>query len=67
VPFLAVSPSVPWIAFTGAVVFSYSFFLSEPWGIPLWARLVEAAPLAAAAVARLRWGRSTHRAGVETA
>ena len=65
--FLAVSPSVPWIAFTGAVVFSYSFFLSEPWGIPLWARLVEAAPLAAVAVARLRRGRSTHRAGVETA
>ena len=59
VPFLAVTPSVPLIAFTGTVGFAYSFFLSEPWTIPLWARLVEVAPLAIAAAARLheafRW------------
>ena len=48
VPFLAVTPSVPLIAFTGAVGYAYSFFASQPWAIPLWARLVEAAPLAVA-------------------
>ena len=53
VPFLAVTPSVPLIAFTGTVGFAYSFFLSEPWTIPLWARLVEVAPLAIAAAVKL--------------
>ena len=53
VPFLAVTPSAPLIAFTGAVVFAYSFFLSEPWAIPLWARLVEGAPLGIAAALKL--------------
>ncbi len=54
VPFLAVTPSVSLIAFTGSVAFAYSFFLSEPWTIPLWARLVEVAPLAIAGAVRLR-------------
>ena len=54
VPFLAVTPSVPLIAFTGTVGFAYSFFLSEPWTIPVWARLVEVAPLAIAAAVKLR-------------
>ena len=45
VPFLAVTPSVWWIAFTGSVAFAYAFFLSEPWAIPMWARLLEIAPL----------------------
>jgi alpha-1,6-mannosyltransferase len=54
VPFLAVTPSVPLIAFTGTVGFAYSFFLSEPWTIPVWARLVEVAPLAIAAGVKLR-------------
>ena len=50
VPFLTIVPSVSWIAFTGTVVFSYALFLSDPWAIPWWARLVEVAPLAVAAV-----------------
>ena len=45
VPFLAVAPSVPWIAFTGAVAFAYTFFLQQPWAIPWWARALEFAPL----------------------
>jgi alpha-1,6-mannosyltransferase len=53
VPFLTTMPSVPWIAFTGTVVFSYAFFLSDPWAIPWWARLVEVAPLAVGAVVML--------------
>lgn len=53
VPFLAVTPSVPLIAFTGTVGFAYSFFLSEPWTIPVWARLVEVAPLAIAGAVKL--------------
>jgi alpha-1,6-mannosyltransferase len=53
VPFLAVMPSMPWIAFTGTVAFSYAFFLSDPWTIPWWARLVELAPLAVAVVIAL--------------
>ena len=67
VPFLAVTPSVPWIAFTGAVALSYSFFLSEPWGIPLWARLAQLAPLATAVLLRWRWRPRTYPATVETA
>ncbi len=62
VPFLAWSPSVPWIAFTGTVVLAYSFFLQQPWAIPGWARAIEFAPLGLGAgwwlVARLplrRW------------
>jgi alpha-1,6-mannosyltransferase len=54
VPFLAVTPSVPLIAFTGTVAFAYTFFLSEPWTIPLWARLVEVASLGIAAALKLR-------------
>jgi hypothetical protein len=54
IPFLAVTPSVPWIVFTGTAGFAYSFFLSEPWTIPVWARLVEVAPLAIAGVVKLR-------------
>ena len=53
VPFLAVAPSVPWIAFTGTAAFAYSFFLSTPWTIPLWARLVEVTPLALGAAGRV--------------
>ena len=56
VPFLAVTPSIALITFTGTVGFAYSFFLSEPWTIPIWARLVEAAPLAIAAILKLRDG-----------
>jgi hypothetical protein len=60
-----VTPSVPLIAFTGTLGFAYSFFLSEPWAIPLWARLVEAAPLAVAALVRLRgWRASTWVASI---
>jgi uncharacterized protein (DUF983 family) len=43
-----VTPSVPLIAFTGAVGYAYSFFWSHPWAIPSWARLVQAVPLALA-------------------
>ena len=53
VPFLAVTPSIPLITFTGTVGFAYSFFLSEPWQIPTWARLLEAAPLAIAIILKL--------------
>ena len=45
IPLLAVTPSVPLIAFTGTVAFAYAFFLVEPWAIPWWARLIEVAPL----------------------
>lgn len=54
VPLVAVTPSVPLIAFTGTVAFAYAFFLSEPWAIPWWARLVEVMPLAFAAARELR-------------
>jgi hypothetical protein len=50
VPFLAWAPSIPWIAFTGTVVFAYAFFLHLPWGIPAWARALEFAPLALGAL-----------------
>jgi hypothetical protein len=33
------------IVFTSTVAFAYAFFLSEPWAIPWWARMVEVAPL----------------------
>jgi len=46
-PFLALAPSIPWIAFTGSVAFAYAFFIERPWAIPWWARVVELAPLAA--------------------
>ena len=45
VPFLAVAPSVWWIAFTGTVALAYAFFLYQPWAIPMWARLLEIAPI----------------------
>ena len=44
VPFLALSPSAPWLVFTGSVVAAYAFFLHEPWRIPGWARAVVFAP-----------------------
>jgi len=50
VPFLAVAPSAPWIAFTGSVMFAYAFFLQQPWAVPPWARVVEFAPLAVGAL-----------------
>jgi hypothetical protein len=31
------------------VALAYTFFLSEPWAIPWWARLIEGAPLAVGA------------------
>ena len=46
---LAWAPSLPWIAFTGTVMFAYTFFLQDPWQIPGWARTVEFTPLALAA------------------
>jgi alpha-1,6-mannosyltransferase len=49
VPFLAWSPSIPWIAFTGTAAFAYTFFLQQPWAIPGWARALEFAPLACGA------------------
>jgi len=49
VPFLAWSPSIPWIAFTGTAAFAYTFFLQQPWAIPGWARVLEFAPLACGA------------------
>jgi hypothetical protein len=60
VPFLAIRPSAPWIAFTGTVALAYTFFLHEPWSIPAWARAAEFAPLVLAAgwaVARAWWGK----------
>ncbi len=64
VPFLAVAPSAPWLAFTGSVMFAYAFFLQQPWGVPPWARIVEFAPLAVGALCwlirrypALRWER----------
>jgi len=45
-PFLAYAPSIPWILFTGSVAFAYTFFLSQPWAVPGWARALELAPLA---------------------
>jgi hypothetical protein len=67
VPFLAVAPAAPWIAFTGSVMFAYAFFLQQPWAVPPWARVVEFAPLAVGALCwlirrypALRWeGRAT--------
>ena len=57
VPFLAVTPSVWWIGFTGSVVLAYAFFLSQPWSIPAWARGLEVTPLALGVVwwAVARW------------
>jgi alpha-1,6-mannosyltransferase len=66
VPLLAVTPSVPLIVFTGTVAFAYAFFLSEPWAIPWWARLIEVAPLGFALARELhafRW-RPAPRASV---
>ena len=56
VPFLAVAPSWPLIAFTGTIGLAYTFFLSQPWAIPPWARLLEVAPLAIGALGRARDG-----------
>jgi hypothetical protein len=68
IPLLAVTPSVTLIVFTGTVAFAYAFFLSEPWAIPWWARLIEVTPLGFAAARQLhavRW-RPAARAGVGT-
>lgn len=46
IPFLAIRPLIPWIVFTGTLALAYTFFLSEPWAIPAWARLAEFLPLA---------------------
>ena len=63
VPLLAVTPSVPLIVFTGTVAFAYTFFISQPWAIPWWARLVEGAPLGLAAARELRaFSVDAHRA-----
>jgi alpha-1,6-mannosyltransferase len=53
IPLLAVTPSISLIAFTGTVAFAYAFFISQPWAIPWWARLVEVAPLGFAAARQL--------------
>jgi hypothetical protein len=67
VPLLAVTPSVPLIAFTGTVAFSYAFFLSQPWAIPWWARFVEVAPLGFAAARELRaFSGEAYRASART-
>jgi hypothetical protein len=66
IPLLAVTPSVTLIVFTGTVAFAYAFFLSEPWAIPWWARLIEVTPLGFAAARQLhavRW-RPAARASV---
>jgi alpha-1,6-mannosyltransferase len=63
VPFLAVTPSVPLIAFTGAVGYAYSVFLSRPWGIPPWARLAEAVPVGVAIALGLRAAAARFRRG----
>jgi alpha-1,6-mannosyltransferase len=66
VPFLALRPSPMWIAFTGTIAFAYAFFLYQPWAIPIWARLLEIAPLVlgtgGAMVARIsvRWRKGVH-------
>jgi hypothetical protein len=74
VPFLAVTPSVWWIAFTGTVALAYTFFLYQPWAIPMWARLLEIAPLVLGVVwwlgMRLRHGsapRNSHAGDIRTA
>lgn len=61
VPFLALAPSAPWLAFTGTVALAYAFFLQQPWALPVWARVLEFTPLAAGAAWAVgrRWhGRS---------
>jgi hypothetical protein len=63
---LALRPSPMWIAFTGTIAFAYAFFLYQPWAIPIWARLLEIAPLVlgtgGAMVARIsvRWRKGVH-------
>ena len=61
VPFLALRPSVAWIAFTGTVALAYTFFLREPWTIPAWARAAEFVPLALGAGWALRRHWSANR------
>jgi len=53
VPFLAVMPSLPWLAFTGTLALAYAFLLQTPWAIPWWARVLEFLPLAIGAAAWL--------------
>lgn len=66
VPFLAWSPSVPWIAFTGTVAFAYAFFMRDPWAVPAWARVTEFTPLAAG-IASWAVGRVVARVRAERA
>jgi hypothetical protein len=54
VPFLAVAPSGAWLAFTGTVALAYTFFLDTPWAIPVWARVIEFAPVLVAAATMLQ-------------
>src|SRR6059036_2796201 len=61
VPFLAVRPSAPWIGFTGTVAFAYTFFLVQPWAIPIWARVVEFLPLVIGAGRALKQYAGTDR------
>src|SRR5439155_24344631 len=45
VRFVAVRTSAAWIGFTGTVAFACTFFLGQPWAIPVWGRVVEFLPL----------------------
>jgi len=54
VPFLALAPSAAWIAFTGVIAFSYAFFLTTPWAIPVWARVAELVPVILAVAGAVR-------------
>lgn len=54
VPMLAVAPSPAWIAFTGMVALAYTFFLTDAWSIPWWARAAQVVPLVAVALGWLR-------------
>ena len=53
-PFLALAPSAAWIAFTGVIAFSYAFFLTTPWAIPVWARVAELVPVILAVAGAVR-------------
>jgi hypothetical protein len=61
-PFLAVSPSVAWLWFTGTVPLSYLKYAWEPAGLPLWVRGLEFLPL----YGLLVWEASTSRSGADS-
>jgi hypothetical protein len=54
VPWLALAPSITWVAFTGSIALAYTFFLDIPWAIPPWARVVQFAPFLIAGAAAIR-------------